>query len=613
MKNCENRIDVERFVNGNVVEGELEQIAQHIVECDVCRRYADDRLAGEELPRLAAGAVTDVDLDPLISLAIKAGKGLATQREATVGKSESDTKKTLREESALPELPSRYQIIARLGKGNFGRVFLAWDCELHRKVAIKTSRLESDESINRDLLKEARLAAQIRHPNVMSVIDVGTTAGRQTFLCLEYVDGVTLDEYRQEKSLSDDEIAELVSKVASACHELHSRELIHRDIKPGNIIVTQDGEPFVTDFGLAVTEERQRLHAGEFAGTLPYMAPEQITRDTHMADGRTDIWAIGVIMYELLTNRRPFTGSEMQLRDEILHREPKPPRQLRENIPVNLERICLRCLSKPISQRFSTAKDIERELQSRPANRWKPWVLGIAAVLLVALIGGIGFGLALQLNRPTKHSLYPGVWNALPVSEATAVVAPIVPGKNRVHCNPATREISIDADDRIMMQLVEIDRKAFRFRVRLQKNSWAGDAGIFWGLKSEELEKGTLYSVNTLFVNSNRADDGLYQLEAKRYEILKTDTDPPVFANIRKPEHFARKIIDFELSDDDLVMEIEIHDARLFRVTLGEIKDANFVLEEKRQYEFPAEGGVGVFSLNGASNFLRPELFFYED
>ena len=140
---------------------------------------------------------------------------------------------------------------------------------------------------------------------------------------------------------------------------------MHRDLKPGNVLVDSKRQPHVADFGLAVSERSQLQKVGQIAGTPAYMSPEQIRGETHRLDGRTDIWSLGIILYELLTGRHPFlqTGSE-DCSDEILHREPKPPRQINDGIPRHLEEICLRCLSKDVSQRYSTAADVAASLRT---------------------------------------------------------------------------------------------------------------------------------------------------------------------------------------------------------------------------------------------------------
>jgi len=139
--------------------------------------------------------------------------------------------------------------------------------------------------------------------------------------------------------------------VCAAVGHAHASGLVHRDLKPANILLDDAGNAHVTDFGLAIDEETQHDKAGEISGTVPYMPPEQVRGETQRLDGRADIWALGVILYEMLTGRRPFHGEDRdELFDEILHREPKPPRQMDAEIPEGLEEVCLKGCSSPFSQ-----------------------------------------------------------------------------------------------------------------------------------------------------------------------------------------------------------------------------------------------------------------------
>jgi WD40 repeat protein len=210
----------------------------------------------------------------------------------------------------------------------------------------------------------------------------------------------------RETPPSHAQAARLLATVADALHYAHHRGFVHRDLKPSNILIDRFGRPHVGDFGLAIHEDRQRSHKGECAGTPSYMAPEQVRGESHQLDGRTDIWSAGVILYEMLTKRRPFRGDREELFEDILKRDPKPPRQIDDTIPPELERICLKCLAKKTTDRFSTAADLARALSAttmgppppQPARRrnrspWLAWsVTGVLALIaLSALVVGQGF------------------------------------------------------------------------------------------------------------------------------------------------------------------------------------------------------------------------------
>lgn len=265
----------------------------------------------------------------------------------------------------IPVAIGRFQIEEELGRGAFGRVFRATDPEMRRQVAIKLaarSRFSSEQSIQM-FLEEARSAARIKHPQIVSVYDIGRFE-QAPFVVMEYVPGGTLADLLARRRPSFERTAGLVADVADALVAAHRVRLVHRDLKPANILLDDQGKPHVADFGMALDEDVSRVHRGEVAGTPAYMAPEQVRGETHRLDGRTDLWALGVILYESLTGHRPFRGATTaELFDDIQDREPKPPRQLDPLIPAELERICLKCLSKRMTDRFTTVADLADELR----------------------------------------------------------------------------------------------------------------------------------------------------------------------------------------------------------------------------------------------------------
>lgn len=290
----------------------------------------------------------------------------------------------------LPTQIGRYQIRSLLGSGSFGLVYLADDPELERSVVIKVPKPEffsSDSDVER-FMSEARAAAVLKHPSIVTVYDV-VRDGDRCVIVHEYIEGRDLEEVMESERLDPQKAAKLTADIADALHFAHKEGFVHRDLKPGNIILDKEGRPHVADFGLVVSEESQLLMAGQVAGTPAYMSPEQVRGETHRLDGRTDIWSLGIILYQLLTGRHPFwKGTVEECFDEIQHREPKPPRQIDDQIPVELESICNRALTKDIAARYATAGDMARDLRQAIGQRSgvSGWKMGIAALVTLSVL-----------------------------------------------------------------------------------------------------------------------------------------------------------------------------------------------------------------------------------
>jgi serine/threonine protein kinase/formylglycine-generating enzyme required for sulfatase activity len=252
-----------------------------------------------------------------------------------------------------------------LGEGGFGRVYLAHDEQLSRPVAIKVphARLVAQPGEAAAYLTEARTVANLDHPNIVPVYDVGSTGQFPCFVVSKYIDGTDLASRLKESRLSLHEAVDLAATVAEALHYAHKQGLVHRDIKPGNLLLDKVGKPFVADFGLALRE--QDVGKGpRFPGTPSYMSPEQARAEGHRVDGRSDVFSLGVVFYELLTGRRPFRGdTREELLEQITSVEPRPPRQIDDALPKEPERICLKALSKRASERFTTARDMAEDLR----------------------------------------------------------------------------------------------------------------------------------------------------------------------------------------------------------------------------------------------------------
>jgi hypothetical protein len=259
-----------------------------------------------------------------------------------------------------------------LGQGSFGTVYLAWDENLNRRVAVKVPRREvlATHEAQRMFLQEASAAAQLRHASIVSVFHADRLPEGGCYVVMEYVEGRTLAQILSGgRRVPAEKAIRLLTPVADAIHHAHLRRLVHRDLKPANIIVDAASTAHVADFGLALHETTQADTRGQVAGTPAYMSPEQMRGESQHLDGRSDIWSLGVILYEALTGRRPFLGRDRnELYEAIVRHEPKPLRQIDDTIPRELERICLKCLTKKVTERYTTAADLAEDLRAWQAG-----------------------------------------------------------------------------------------------------------------------------------------------------------------------------------------------------------------------------------------------------
>ena len=346
------------------------------------------------------------------------------------------------------ELPAgrlgRYEVIRLLGRGGMGSVYLAHDTTLDRPVALKIPHVTStsQSQILQRFDREARLAAQITHPNICPVYDVGEIDGR-FFIAMAFVEGESLEEAMANRRLSRPEAVAALATVARTLGEAHGAGIVHRDLKPSNIHLDQRGQPIVMDFGLAVqlTSDDVRLtRSGMVLGTPLYMAPEQVRGDVDAIGPATDVYSLGVILYEMLTGTVPFRGNFAEVSAAILHQAPTPPNRLVRDLDDRLNAACLKAMSRDPGARFGSmeqfAEELDQCLAGRAPSETPPWhrrgsviVAGVAGI--VALLG------TLLLLR-TPHGTV-----QIELSDPSAAVEVLVDG-DRIDVTGIGRPLQID-------------------------------------------------------------------------------------------------------------------------------------------------------------------------
>jgi eukaryotic-like serine/threonine-protein kinase len=276
-----------------------------------------------------------------------------------------------------PQIIGKYEIIKELGRGGFGIVYEAHDTQLKRTVALKVLHpYHADPTFVQRFEREARIAARFNHPNIVTIHEVGEVAG-QHYLAMAYVEGQTLAELLKNGPLPVEQVLTIIKQVASALDTIHTQRLVHRDVKPGNIMLTAEEQAILLDFGLVRAAEGTRLTQSLASlGTAEYMAPEQIEQDEETElDGRADIYALGVVAYEMLVDRLPFTAtSPMKLLYKHLHEAPPMPTHLKPDLVAGLEPPLLKVLAKLPAERFQQAGEFAAALQQAWQGEQVTWL-----------------------------------------------------------------------------------------------------------------------------------------------------------------------------------------------------------------------------------------------
>ena len=308
----------------------------------------------------------------------------------------------------LGETISHYKILEKLGEGGMGVVYKALDTTLDRHVAIKLlpPHLNSNPEAVKRFVHEAKTASALNHSAIGVIYEIDETKEGQTFIAMAYYEGGTLREMIDSGSLTTNESVAIASQLASGLARAHEKGIVHRDIKPQNILLTRDGEAKIIDFGLAKLAGRTRLtKEGIVLGTAAYMSPEQALGKP--ADHRTDIWSLGVVLYEMLTGKQPFRGDyDPALMYAIVHEEPEPITAIKPEVPLEAERVVGKALIKNADKRCQSAAEIKQDLeelresldllprrsrmQLKLIRRRKQIAIGVAVVVMAIVLTAFG-------------------------------------------------------------------------------------------------------------------------------------------------------------------------------------------------------------------------------
>ena len=325
-----------------------------------------------------------------------------------------ETDRTLTYRQVVADHIGPFELLAKVGVGQFGAVWRARDTRLNRIVAIKVPRRETFDGHTRAMfVREAHAAATLEHPGIVRIHEV-SNQDEQVYIVSEFINGETLKDRLVGERLSFPAAAEMIATISEAIDYAHEKGIIHRDLKPGNILLDENGQPHVTDFGLAkqIDNEVTMTVSGAILGTPAYMSPEQARGDNRRVDRRSDVFSLGVILYEMLTGTKPFDGSsQVQLLQQIQSHDPRSPRAVDGRIPRDLETICVKAISKQSDRRYATTKEFAEDLRrflagsailARPESLFEKgsrWVRRNKALATVGLVALLSTTLAAALTR----------------------------------------------------------------------------------------------------------------------------------------------------------------------------------------------------------------------
>jgi serine/threonine-protein kinase len=501
---CPTREDLHAYAAGRLAWGELEDVARHVAGCPTC---ADALWAhpGDSDPLL--GNLRGCQARPPFADEPECQRLISRARALPADSTVNNAGAPVANETPPPATKEtfpvpfgKYTLLAELGRGGMGVVYHAQDKVLGRQVALKRVRsgLLADPGEIARFYREAQAVARLTHPNIVPLHEIGEEGG-QHFFTMDFAAGGSLLGNKQRLAADPRRAAALVEKIARAVHYAHGKGILHRDLKPGNILLSEHGEPLVSDFGLAkfLNAEETLTQTGAVVGTPAYMAPEQTAGQGATLSPQSDIWSLGVMLYELLTGRRPFAGMGAQdLTAQIQRAEPPRPRALRPDLNRDLEAVVLKCLEKDPDWRYPTAEalgeDLARWRRGEPVEARKvPWprrtlraVRRRALVAFLLLVLGVAAAAAYVVrdltdpDRPLRT-----VQRRLADGEAVTLIGQTgAPGWFRWLATEQTAGTSTAADEPFSVTVVgvnllellpDVRRPFYRFRAEIHHKSGA--------------------------------------------------------------------------------------------------------------------------------------------